>query len=98
MMQTEDDLNGVDRGPVDQMVEDLEKDRPNFPATLGYNLLGAGLFNFGIIQAWRSSDRRKQRLISSPAFSKTDFRHALSVLATTVPLQKSRQDRTLDHP
>ena len=85
LLQTTDNPDGVDRGTFDQMVDGLQKDRPNFLATFGKKFLGAGLLNFTVtneIQQWMLM----MALLGSPkatidcvrAFSETDFRQDMA--------------------
>jgi non-heme chloroperoxidase len=85
LLQTSDNPDGVDRSTFDQMVEGLQKDRPNFLATFGKKFLGAGLLNFTVtneIQQWMLM----MAMLGSPkatidcvrAFSETDFRQDMA--------------------
>jgi len=81
LVETPDNPEGVDRGVFDQMVEQLEADRPHFLAGFGKKFYGAGLLSFVVSSEfleWNSD----MALMGSPRatidcvrlFSETDFR------------------------
>jgi len=90
LLKTADNPDGADKGLFDDMVEGLNKDRPNFLADFGKTFFGAGLLNFSVsaeILQWALTlalqASPKATIDCVRAFSDTDFRADMG--AFTVP-------------
>ena len=102
LVQAPDNPDGAPRSIFDQMVEGLQKDRPNFLATFGKQFFGAGLLNFTVtaeILQWASM----MALLGSPkatidcvrAFSETDFRRDMSAFRVPTLVIHGEGDATV---
>jgi pimeloyl-ACP methyl ester carboxylesterase len=90
LLKTPGHPNGVDQAVFDQMLTGLASDRPNFLATFGKKVFGAGLLNFTVtteILEWAlwmaMSASPKATSDCVRAFSATDFRPDMA--AFTMP-------------
>ena len=102
LIQAPDNPDGVPRSTFDQMVEGLQKDRPNFLATFGKAFFGAGLLNFTVtseILQWSQG----MALLGSPkatqdcvrAFSETDFRRDMGAFRVPTLVIHGDSDATV---
>ncbi len=90
MLKTDGNPEGVDKEVFDEMIENIEKDRPAFLEDFGKKFYGVSLFNEAVSEpmlAWNqmlclmSSQKATKECVRS--FSQTDFRDDL--LKITVP-------------
>ena len=102
LLRTEDNPDGVDRSVFDDMVVNLQADRPAFLASFGRQFFGAGLLNFSIsneLLQWAGN----LALMASPkatldcvrAFSETDFRGDLPQIRVPVLVIHGDADGTV---
>ena len=102
LLRTEDNPGGVDRSVFDDMVVNLQADRPAFLASFGKQFFGAGLLNFSIsneLLQWAGN----LALMASPkatldcvrAFSETDFRGDLPQIRVPVLVIHGDADGTV---
>jgi non-heme chloroperoxidase len=102
LLQTAGNSDGVPKSTFDQMVNGLEKDRPNFLATFNKQFFGAGLLNFSVsneIMEWS----RQVAMLASPkatvdcvrAFSETDFRADLAKIDVPTLVIHGDDDQTV---
>ena len=102
LLRTAENPDGVDRGTFDQMIQGLEKDRPNFLATFGKQFFGAGMLNFTVtteILQWSLM----MAMLGSPkatidcvrAFSETDFRRDLAAFRVPTLIVHGDADATV---
>ncbi len=102
LLQADDNPDGVPRSTFDQMVDGLQKDRPNFLATFGKQFFGAGLLNFtvtseilqwSLMMAMRGSP--KATLDCVRAFSETDFRQDMTAIRVPTLVIHGGSDATV---
>ncbi|GAV35267.1 aryl esterase [Roseomonas sp. TAS13] len=102
LLRTEDNPEGVDRSVFDDMVVNLQADRPAFLASFGKQFFGAGLLSFSIsseLLQWTGN----LALMASPkatldcvrAFSETDFRADLPQIRVPVLVIHGDADNTV---
>ncbi|APT58903.1 arylesterase [Roseomonas gilardii] len=102
LLRTENNPDGVDRSVFDDMVVNLQADRPAFLASFGKQFFGAGLLNFSIsseLLQWAGN----LALMASPkatldcvrAFSETDFRADLPQIRVPVLVIHGDADGTV---
>lgn len=102
LLRTEDNPEGVDRSVFDDMVVNLQADRPAFLASFGKQFFGAGLLSFSIsseLLQWAGN----LALMASPkatldcvrAFSETDFRADLPQIRVPVLVIHGDADNTV---
>jgi pimeloyl-ACP methyl ester carboxylesterase len=84
MLKTNDNSEGVDKDVFDEMIENIDKDRPAFLADFGKQFYGVSLFNDAVSEetlTWNQSlclmSSHKATVDCVRAFSQTDFREDL---------------------
>ena len=102
LLKTADNPDGVDQSVFDQMIEGLEKDRPNFLANFSKHFYGAGLLNFSISNELLEWSRQVAMLASLKAtvdcvraFSETDFRGDLGKIDVPTLVIHGDADQTV---
>ena len=102
LLKTADNPDGVDQSVFDQMIEGLEKDRPNFLANFSKQFYGAGLLNFSISNELLEWSRQVAMLASLKAtvdcvraFSETDFRGDLGKIDVPTLVIHGDADQTV---
>lgn len=87
MLKTDDNPEGVDKEVFDEMVENIDKDRPAFLEEFGKKFYGVSLFNEAVSEptlAWNQSvclmSSHKATVDCVRAFSETDFRSDLAMI------------------
>jgi len=87
MLKTDDNPEGVDKEVFDEMVENIDKDRPAFLEEFGKKFYGVSLFNEAVSEptlAWNQSvclmSSHKATVACVRAFSETDFRSDLAMI------------------
>ncbi len=90
MLKTDDNTEGVDKSVFDDMVTNIEKDRPAFLETFGKQFYGVSMLNWAVSQAtlnWNQTlclmSSQKATTACVRSFSETDFR--TDVAKITVP-------------
>ena len=102
MLKTEDNSEGVDKEVFDEMVENIDKDRPDFLAEFGKKFYGVSLFNEAVSDhtlAWNQSlclmSSHKATVDCLRAFSETDFRDDLSKINVPTLIIHGDDDKTV---
>lgn len=87
MLKTDDNPEGVGKEVFDEMVENIDKDRPAFLEEFGKKFYGVSLFNEDVSEptlAWNQSvclmSSHKATVDCVKAFSETDFRSDLTMI------------------
>ncbi len=87
MLKTDDNPEGVGKEVFDEMVENIDKDRPAFLEEFGEKFYGVSLFNEAVSEptlAWNQSvclmSSHKATVDCVKAFSETDFRGDLAMI------------------
>lgn len=87
LLQTADNSEGVDQSVFDEMIENIDKDRPAFLADFGKQFYGLSLFNEAVSEPllqWNQSlclmSSHKATVECVRSFSQTDFRSDLKMI------------------
>ena len=102
LLKRDDNPDGVDRSVFDQMVEGLEKDRPDFLTTFGKHFYGVGLMSHPVSDAtlqWSLNMALPASHLGTVAcvrsFSETDFRDDLKAISVPSLIVHGDKDETV---
>jgi pimeloyl-ACP methyl ester carboxylesterase len=102
MLKTDGNPDGVDKSVFDEMVENIEKDRPAFLAEFGKKFYGVSLFNEAVSDqtlAWNQSlclmSSQKATVDCVKAFSETDFREDIKMIDVPTLIIHGDDDKTV---
>ena len=102
MLKTADNPDGVDKEVFDEMVENIDKDRPAFLEDFAKQFYGVSLFNEAVSDAtlqWNQNlclmSSHKATIDCVRAFSQTDFRNDLSMIGVPTLIIHGDSDKTV---
>jgi non-heme chloroperoxidase len=102
MLKTVDNPEGVDKSVFDEMIENIDKDRPAFLADFGKQFYGVSLFNDAVSEQtlqWNQSlclmSSHKATVDCVRAFSQTDFRTDLAMINVPTLIIHGDDDKTV---
>ncbi len=102
LLKTADNPTGADKSIFDDMIDNLEADRPAFLAAFGKKFFGAGLLNFSVsseLLQWAGNlalqGSPKATIDCVRAFSETDFRADCAKLAVPTLIIHGDADQTV---
>lgn len=102
MVKTEDNQEGVDIDVFDEMVENIDKDRPAFLEEFGRVFYGVSIFNDEVSEStlqWNQSlclmSSHKATVDCVRAFSETDFRKDLAMIDVPTLIIHGDKDKTV---
>ena len=102
MLKTADNPDGVDKEVFDEMVENIDKDRPTFLEDFAKQFYGVSLFNEAVSDAtlqWNQNlclmSSHKATIDCVRAFSQTDFRNDLSMIGVPTLIIHGDSDKTV---
>ncbi len=102
MRERDDNPDGVDRSVFDEIVENLEKDRPDFLNTFGKQFFGVGMLSHPVSEAtlqWSlglALQASHQATVDCVrAFSETDFRQDLKAISVPTLIIHGDNDETV---
>ena len=102
MLKTDNNSEGVDKEVFDEMVENIDKDRPAFLSDFGKQFYGVSLFNEAVSDqtlAWNQSvclmSSHKATVDCVRAFSETDFRDDLLKINVPTLIIHGDDDKTV---
>ena len=102
LLKRDDNEDGVDRSVFDEMVEGLEKDRPDFLAGFGKQFYGVGLLSHPVTEAtlqWSQGMALPASQLATVAcarsFSETAFRQDLKAISVPTLIVHGDKDETV---
>ncbi len=102
LLQTDDNSEGVDKSVFDEMIENINKDRPAFLADFGKQFYGVNLFNEAVSEPllqWNQSlclmSSHKATVECVRSFSQTDFRSDLRMINVPTLIIHGDDDKTV---
>jgi pimeloyl-ACP methyl ester carboxylesterase len=102
MLKTDDNQEGVDKQVFDEMVENIDKDRPAFLEEFGRQFYGVSLFNDEVSEPtlqWNQTlclmSSHKATVDCVRAFSETDFREDLIKITVPTLIIHGDEDKTV---
>ncbi len=102
MLKTDTNTEGVDKAVFDEMVENIQKDRPAFLANFGKQFYGVNMLSHPVSQPYLDWNQM-HCLMASPkatvdcvrSFSETDFRYDLTKINVPVLIIHGDADKTV---
>ena len=102
MLKTDTNTKGVDKAVFDEMVENIQKDRPAFLANFGKQFYGVNMLSHPVSQPYLDWNQM-HCLMASPkatvdcvrSFSETDFRYDLTKINVPVLIIHGDADKTV---